>query len=115
MRSVNSIADSVTFSSYAGQTYKMRPRSIALRIGDAADRLAEPACWFAAGIALIVLAYLLTAPPIILAHVRQSGSASFPAVYGPVLMLIESNFGGPMVRYFNAVWGGPTTARRGMS
>jgi len=70
-----------------------------------ADRLAEPVSWLGAVIAFLVLLYLLSAPPIVLAHVKQTGSASFPPGYGPVLWLIESDFGGPMVWYFNNVWG----------
>jgi hypothetical protein len=80
-------------------------RSIFLRVGSLADRLAEPVSWLGAVIAFLVLLYLLAAPPIVLAHVKQTGSGSFPSVYGPVLRLIESDFGGPMVWYFNNVWG----------
>jgi len=69
------------------------------------DRLAEPVSRLGAVIAFLVLLYLLAAPPIVLAHVKQTGSGSFPPVYGPVLWLIESDFGGPMVWYFNNVWG----------
>ena len=69
-----------------------------------ADRLAEPVSWLGAVVAFLVLLYLLAAQPIVLAHVKQSGSGSFPPVYGPVLWLIESDFGGPMVWYFNSVW-----------
>ena len=83
----------------------MRVRSIFLRFGTLADRLAEPVSWLGAVIAFLVLLYLLAAPPIILAHVKLTGSGSFPPVYGPVLWLIESDFGGPMVWYFNNVWG----------
>jgi hypothetical protein len=80
-------------------------RSIFLRVGGLADRLAEPVSWLGGVIAFLVLLYLLAAPPIVLAHVKQTGSGSFPLVYGPVLWLIESDFGGPLVWYFNNVWG----------
>src|ERR1035437_8421579 len=83
----------------------MKARNIALRVGDAADSLAEPAAWLGGAVAFVVLVYLLTAPPILLAHVKQTGCGSFPGGYGPVEMLIESDFGGPMVWYFNDVWG----------
>jgi hypothetical protein len=68
------------------------------------DRLAEPVAWLGSAIAFLLLVYLLTAPPVVLAHARQTGSASFPVLYGPVLWLIESDFGGPIVWYFNNVW-----------
>jgi hypothetical protein len=80
-------------------------RNTFLRVGAFADRLAEPLSWLGAATALLVAIYLLAAPPIVLAHVKHTGSASFPMVYGPVLWLIESDFGGPMVWYFNDVWG----------
>jgi hypothetical protein len=80
-------------------------RSIALRVGDVVDHLADPAAWLGAVAAFVIVAYLLTAPAIVLAHVKQTGDASFPAGYGPILRLIESDFGGPMVWYFNSVWG----------
>lgn len=58
----------------------MKARNIALRVGAAADSLAEPAGWLGAAVAFVDLVYLLTAPPIILAHVRQTGSCSFRGV-----------------------------------
>jgi len=70
-----------------------------------ADRFAEPVSWLGAIIACLTLLYLLAAPPIILAHIKQTGSGSFPPFYGPVLSLIESDFGGPIVWYFNDIWG----------
>src|SRR5438552_10304379 len=83
----------------------MSAGSMFLRVGSVADRLAEPGSWLGAVIGFVVLLYLLAAPPIVLAHVRQTGSGSFPPVYSPVLWLIESDFGGHMVWYFNDVWG----------
>jgi hypothetical protein len=83
----------------------MKARNIALWIGDTVDRLADPAVWLGAAFAFVVVAYLLTAPPILLAHAKQTGGAFFPGVYGPIERLIESDFGGPMVWYFNSVWG----------
>jgi hypothetical protein len=83
----------------------MSARSILLRVGTVANGLAEPLGWLGALVAFLLLLYLLAAPPIVLAHVRQTGSGSFPAAYGPVLLLIESDLGGPMVWYFNSLWG----------
>lgn len=83
----------------------MKARNIALWIGDTVDRLADPAVWLGAAFAFVVVAYLLTAPPILLAHAKQTGGAFFPGFYGPVERLIESDFGGPTVWYFNSVWG----------
>ena len=83
----------------------MRARSIFLRAVTVTDHLADPVSWLGAVLAFLVLLYLLAVPPAVLAHIRQTGSGSFPPVYGPVLWLIESDFGGPMVWYFNQVWG----------
>lgn len=83
----------------------MSARNIFLRVGAFVDRLAESLSWLGTVTAFLVVIYLLAAPPIVLAHVRHVSSASFPTVYGPVLWLIESDFGGPMVWYFNDVWG----------
>jgi hypothetical protein len=83
----------------------MNVRNIALRVGDVVDHLADAAAWLGAAAAFVIVAYFLTAPPILLAHAKQTGDGSFPAVYGPILRLIESDFGGPMVWYFNSVWG----------
>jgi hypothetical protein len=83
----------------------MKVRNIGTELGTAVDHIAEPVGWLGAVVAFLILGYLLTAPPIILAHARETGSGSFPAVYGPVLMLIESDFGGPMIWYFNSIWG----------
>jgi hypothetical protein len=67
--------------------------------------LADPVAWLGTAVAFVALAYLLTAPPIILAYAKQTGSFSFPGAYGPIERLIESDFGGPMVWYFNFVCG----------
>lgn len=48
--------------------------------------------------------YFLTAPPIMTAMVRHSGTVSFPALYWPIIRLIESDFNGPVLWYFNDVW-----------
>jgi hypothetical protein len=83
----------------------MKVRNVALRVGDVVDRLADPAAWLGAAAAFVIVAYILTAPPVLLAHARQTGNATFPAAYWPILRLIESDFGGPIVWYFNSVWG----------
>lgn len=82
----------------------MKPRRLLFRMASIADRLAEPVTWLGAAITFLLLLYLLIAPPVLLTHARQTGSASFPGLYGPVLWLIESDFGGPMLWYFNSVW-----------
>ena len=83
----------------------MKTHSFFLRVGDMTDCLAEMVSWAGAAVAFLVLVYLLAAPPIVLGHAKQTGSGSFPEVYAPVRRLIESDFGGPMVWYFNDVWG----------
>jgi len=82
----------------------MKARGLLFRTASVVDWVAEPIGWLGAGIAFLVLAYLLAAPPVLLAHARQTGSGSFPVLYGPVLWIIETDFGGPMVWYFNNVW-----------
>ena len=53
-----------------------------------------------------LLVYVLTAPAILMVIARQRGTLSgLPVIYQPVLDLIESDFGGPMLWYFNDVWG----------
>lgn len=53
-----------------------------------------------------LLVYVLTAPPIMMAIARQRGALTrMPMIYQPVLDLIESDFGGPLLWYFNNVWG----------
>lgn len=58
----------------------------------------------AAGFAVLLLLYMLTAPPIMMGIARQRGSVSFPAVYDPIVRIIESDFNGPALWYFNDVW-----------
>jgi hypothetical protein len=58
----------------------------------------------AAVFAAFVLIYVLTAPPIMNAIARQRGEASFPAVYQPIVRIIESEFNAPVLWYFNEVW-----------
>jgi hypothetical protein len=52
----------------------------------------------------VFLLYVLTAPPIMMSYARQRGSFSFPAVYQPIVCVIESEFNGPLLWYFNDVW-----------
>ena len=61
--------------------------------------------WLVGLLALLVLLYFLTAPPIIIAAVKQSGGVSIPFVYQPFMNIIESDyFGGPLLWYCNRVW-----------
>ena len=46
----------------------------------------------------------LTAPPVMMNIARQRGSVSFPAIYQPIVSVIESDFNGPLLWYFNDVW-----------
>jgi hypothetical protein len=66
------------------------------------------ASWICASIAALVLAYFLSAPPIILRivenHNRFDPGAPELRLYTPVLGLIETDFGGPVLWYFNRVW-----------
>ena len=60
--------------------------------------------WLTGLFAALVLLYFLTAPPIMMAAVKQNGAASTPAVYQPVMSIILSDFGGPLLWYCNSVW-----------
>lgn len=60
--------------------------------------------WLGSFFAGLVLLYFLAAPPVIIAAWKQSGGAHIPAVYDPVMRIIESDFGGPLLWYFNTVW-----------
>jgi hypothetical protein len=64
--------------------------------------------WTSAFVAALVLVYFLSAPPIIQRivenHHRFDPGAPELLLYGPVLRLIESDFGGPVLWYFNRVW-----------
>jgi hypothetical protein len=60
--------------------------------------------WLGSFVAGLVLLYFLAAPPVIMAACKQSGSFTIPMVYWPVMRIIESDFGSPLVWYFNNVW-----------
>ena len=68
------------------------------------ERIIDFVAWTAAVFAVIVALYFLTAPPIMTAIVKNSGGVSFPAAYQPIMRLIESDFNGPVLWYFNDVW-----------
>lgn len=54
--------------------------------------------------ASLLVVYVLTAPPVMKAIARQRGSLDFPVLYQPMVRIIESNFNGPLLWYFNDVW-----------
>jgi hypothetical protein len=58
----------------------------------------------AAVFAAAFLLYVLTAPPVMMGIARQRGSLSFPAFYQPIVRVLESDFNGPLLWYFNGVW-----------
>ncbi|HZR18473.1 MAG TPA: hypothetical protein VFE51_14365 [Verrucomicrobiae bacterium] len=64
--------------------------------------------WMCALVAALVLIYFLSAPPIIVriveTHNRFDPGAPELLFYTPVLGLIETDFGGPVLWYFNRVW-----------
>ena len=60
--------------------------------------------WGVAILAGMLAFYFLTAPPIMSAIVKHSGTVSVPVIYQPILSLIESDYNGPVLRYFNEVW-----------
>jgi hypothetical protein len=64
--------------------------------------------WVWAGLAALTLVYFVTAPPIMMSIIKQHGfSSDAPGLwlYVPVVRVMESEFGGPLVWYFNKVWG----------
>jgi hypothetical protein len=57
---------------------------------------------------LAALVYLASAPPIMMSIIKRYGfSSQAPGLwlYTPVFRLLESDFKGPVVWYFNSVWG----------
>jgi len=55
-------------------------------------------------LAVLVLVYVLTAPPIILAHYNRTGDGGIPSFYDPLMDVAFSDFGAPVMWYFNSVW-----------
>jgi hypothetical protein len=51
-----------------------------------------------------VLIYLIVAPPCMINAAKATGRFPSAAIYKPILRLIESDFGGPMLWYCNTVW-----------
>ena len=49
-----------------------------------------------------MLLYFLVAPPILMAAWKETGN--WPRLYSPVMRIIESDYGGPLLWYFNEVW-----------
>src|SRR4051812_45243944 len=60
--------------------------------------------WLTAVLAILFLAFVLTAPPVMTSIARSRGTATFPAIYQPFISIIESDYGGPLLWYFNDVW-----------
>ena len=60
--------------------------------------------WAACVLAVLALLYVLTAPPIILAHYQRTGDGGIPSFYDPLMDLAFSDFGAPVIWYFNSVW-----------
>ena len=60
--------------------------------------------WTGSAFAGLVLLYFLTAPPVMMAAWKQSGSIHVAPAYRPVMRIIESDFGAPLLWYFNSVW-----------
>ena len=60
--------------------------------------------WLGSFLAGLVLVYFLAAPPVIIAAWKQGGVSNIPTIYQPVMRIIESDFGGPLLWYFNSVW-----------
>jgi hypothetical protein len=65
-------------------------------------------CWLSSAVCLAALVYLASAPPIMMSIIKRYGfSSQAPGLwlYTPMFRLLESDFKGPIVWYFNSVWG----------
>ena len=68
------------------------------------ERATDWLSWFTALLAILFLVFVLTAPPVMISIARSSGTATFPTIYQPFISVIESDYGGPLLWYFNNVW-----------
>lgn len=68
------------------------------------ESIPDYVAWLASALVLLAVAYLASAPPIMLAMFNSSGG-HLPSFYIPVISMIESDFNGPLLWYFNDVWG----------
>jgi hypothetical protein len=73
------------------------------------QRVADWITWATAVVAMLFLLFVLTAPPIMSAIVQADvragrGCCHFPAIYQPFISTIESDYGRPLLWYFNDVW-----------
>ena len=69
------------------------------------ERVEEWVAWTTAAFATVFLIFVLTAPLVMTRIVRTQGCCQFPAAYEPFMTIIQSDYGGPLLWYFNNVWG----------
>src|SRR5436190_2946862 len=68
------------------------------------DRATTWITWTAAIFSMLFILFVLTAPPVMTSYVRAHGCCNFPALYQPFMSVLQSDYGGPMLWYFNDVW-----------
>jgi hypothetical protein len=73
------------------------------------ERIADWITRATAIVAMLFLLFVLSAPPVMIAIVQADVRAGrpcchFPAIYQPFISIIESDYGGPLLWYFNDVW-----------
>ena len=68
------------------------------------ERLLDFAAWISAALVFAASLYFATTPPIMMAIAKNSGG-QFSSVYLPMMRMIESDFNGPLLWYFNDVLG----------
>jgi hypothetical protein len=73
------------------------------------ERVSDWFTWIIALLATLFLLFLLSAPPIMNAIVQADvragrGCCHFPAIYQPFMSITQSDYGGPLLWYFNDVW-----------
>jgi len=68
------------------------------------ERILDSVAWFVSALVLLAVVYVLSAPPVMIAMAKSSGG-HVSSLYLPVVAMIESDFNGPVLWYFNDVWG----------
>jgi hypothetical protein len=53
----------------------------------------------------VAFVYFLVAPPFMVRELRASGSGYPSPIYSPIVRVLESNYGSPLLWYCNTVWG----------
>ena len=73
------------------------------------ERVTDWFSWTMAVLAALLVLFVLSAPPVMTAFVTADvragrGCCHYPAIYQPFISIIESDYGSPLLWYFNDVW-----------